>query len=71
MPTRKTGDPVVVYVERDDGGKGEYRNGSVIKLVRGYGYEVMTVDDNGEQKQGNSLIIKSNMKYRKIVNGSY
>ena len=54
MPTRKTGDPVVVYVERDDGRKGEYRNGSVIKLVRGYGYEVMTVDDNGEQKQGNS-----------------
>ena len=55
MPTRKTGDLVEVYVERDDGRKGEYRNGSVIKLVRGYGYEVMTVDDNGDQKQGSTL----------------
>ena len=52
MPVRKTGDPVEVYVDGDDSQKGEYRKGTVVKLVRGYGYECVTTDDNGEIRQG-------------------
>lgn len=52
MPTRKTGDSVEVYVDGDESQKGEYRKGTVVNLVRGYGYECVTTDENGEIHQG-------------------
>ena len=60
MPTRKTGDPVEVYVDGDDSQKGEYRKGTVVKLVRGYGYECVTTDENGEIHQGKFSSINKN-----------